>query len=288
MEMNQHMQAENWNFKRHPMCNFTIPEELEFVKRYENGETFSDMAKEVDVSRGSLWKMVTQVYDVEPYQTSKYPSEYNLDTEVFSNIHNEKTMYLLGLIYSDGHIGPKQKILRFVTTDKEQMENFKTCLGTNKSHLNVPAKNGFKKQYRLNIAYRPMINDLLEYIPELSRDTVRVNKKIVNNPKFDHFLRGFFDGDGSVGKNTKNIVFTGKESLMKNLEKAIESKYTVKASGLNRVVGGYIKENSDVYHLSYGKVNACKKLYKIMYKDAKYFLSRKRDIFINHFDESIN
>ena len=282
------MRAERWDFKRHPMCNFTILEELEFVERYKNGEIFSDMAKETGVSRGSLWKMVTQVYGVESYQTSKYPSEYNLDIDVFSNIHNERTMYLLGLVYSDGHIGPKQKILRFVTIDKEQMENFKTCLGTNKNHLTVPAEGNFKKQYRLNIAYRPMIKDLLKYVPELSRDTIKIDKKIINSPKFNHFLRGFFDGDGSVGKATKNIVFTGKESLMESLERIIESKYMVKASGLNRVVGDYIKENSDIYHLSYSKINTCKKLYKIMYKDAKYFLSRKKDIFINHFGKSIN
>lgn len=277
------MKTERWDFKRHYLCNFTILEELGFVERYKNGETFSNMAKEAGVSRGSLWKMVTQVYGIEPYQTSRYPSKYDLDTDVFSDIYNERSMYLLGLIYSDGHIGPKQKILRFVTTDKEQMENFKACLGTNKSYLNIPAKDGFKKQYRLNIAYRPMINDLRNYVPDLSRDTKSINKEIVKSNYFGHFLRGFFDGDGHVTKNGGQVIFTGNKSLMKNLREIIQFKYDLNASSLNKITGGFIEDSLvDTYHLSYYANKPCKTFYTIFYDNAKYYLSRKKEVFDDH------
>lgn len=281
----QHMKSERWDFKRHFRCKFTIPEELEFVKRYKNGETFSSMAGEVGMSRNALWKMVTKVYGVEPYQTSGYPGKFDLDVNMFEHIHNEKAMYALGLIYSDGHISRERERLHFVTTDKEQMSNFKSCLGSTHKHFTVPASKNNKKQYRIAISYEPMIKDLMNYVPKSSKNTKNINKEIANSEYFGHFLRGFFDGDGSVAKEGGQVVFTGNKELMSDLSYIIENRYNLKSSGLNPITSTTYESNKETYHLGYYKIRACKKLFEIMYNNANYCLSRKRDVFVDHFGE---
>lgn len=277
--MKQHMKAESWNFKRHHLCNFTIPEEISFVERYKNGESFSDMAKELGVSRGSLWKTVTQVYNVEPYQTAGYPVKYDLNTTVFDDIDNEKSMYALGLIYSDGHVSKAHNAIQFKTVDKEQVLNFRECFETTKDYYTVKTKKEWKDAYTFQIGYEPMINDLLKLVPKRSKDTEKVSDKIVDNAYFNHFLRGFFDGDGCISKTKGYIVFTGKGGLMKSLDEAIERNYGVRSSEFNKVKSGFAGYESNSYHLGYYKKDARKKLYSEMYKDASLFLTRKKEIF---------
>lgn len=284
MNIDQHRQAEIWGFKRHSRCGLTIPEEKDIATRYLNGETFSDMADELNMSRNWLWRLATNVYGVETYQTTGYPKQYDLDIDTFKNIHSEKPMYALGLIYSDGHITQDKYTLTFASIDKEQVENLKNCLGsTHKPYVAYKDDPDKSTQYHLEIGYEPMIDDLTEYVEEMSKNQYDINQEIVESDHFNHFLRGFLDGDGSVGKESKNIVFTGKKELMEDLKESIRINYGIEDSGMSKVVGGHIKKDSDVYHLSYCKVNACRKLYKIMYDNAEYFLSRKKDAFINHF-----
>ena len=277
MNITNHLKAESWNFKRHPKCNFTIPEEKEFVNRYKDGEAFSDMAEEAGVSRGSLWKMVTQVYDVEPYQTVGYPVKYDLNTTIFSDIDNEKSMYALGLIYSDGHISKFHSAIQFKSTDKEQILNFRKCFETTKDYYTVDTEDQYKDAFTFQVGYEPMVNDLLELVPKRSKDTEKISDKIASSPYFHHFLRGFLDGDGSVRKTDGGVEFTGKKSLMKNLRRIIKYKYGLEASSLKRVTGGFAGYESTSYHLSYYKNKAKRRLQTELYDDATLFLTRKRE-----------
>lgn len=280
MNYANHFRAENWNFKRHWRCNFTIPEEVKIVQRYKNGESFRDMAKELNTSRQSLWKLVTRIYNIEPYQTVGYPVKYDLNTTIFSDIENEKSMYALGLIYSDGHISKAHNAIQFKTIDKEQVFNFRECFETTKDYYVVPPQNGNQKAYTFQIGYKPMIEDLLGLVPKRSKDTEKIHNKIIDSSYFHHFLRGFFDGDGSVSKNGGQIVFTGKKSLMENLAEAVKENYGVESSSLLKVKGGFVQDGKvNSYHLGYYKNDSKEKLYSEMYKGATLFLTRKKEIF---------
>ena len=284
MNMTNHLKAENWNFKRHPMCNFTILEEKEFVTRYKEGETFADMAKEVNVSRNSLWKIVTKAYNVEPYQTRGYPKQYDIDLNTFSEL-TERSAYALGLIASDGYIAEATDLLHFYSCDKEQMDNFLDCLKCDKEPTAREREIYTSTCYRVYIGHHKIINGISAYIPYRSKDFKKIPDCIKDSPYFRDFIRGFFDGDGHAGKENKTIVFTGKKSLMEDIREKIKNVFRVNASGINKVTGEYVKENSDTCHLGYSKVKSCKKLYEIMYKDAEYFLSRKKDNLIKHFGD---
>lgn len=279
MNYTNHLRAENWNFKRRWQCNLTIPKEKELVQRYKNGESFSNMAKDYGINRQSLWKIVTKVYGVEPYQTSGYPVKYDLNTTIFDDINNEKSMYALGLIYSDGHISKAHNAIQFKSTDKEQILNFRKCFKTTKDYYTVDTDDQYKDAFTFQIGYEPMINDLLRLVPKRSKDTEKISDEIVDSSYFHHFLRGFFDGDGSISKSDGQIVFTGKKSLMKSLEEAIEKNYGIKSSGFYKIKGGFIGYNVNSYHLNYYKNKAKGKLYSEMYKDATLFLTRKKEIF---------
>lgn len=267
------MQDSNSKEKRHPRCRFSIGEELQFVDRYENGETFSDMAGEYDVHRKTLWKIVTRIYQIEPYQTSAYPKQYDLNVKTFEEI-NEKSAYALGLIATDGHITSLGD-LRFWSSDKEQTENLLKCLECTKEPKIIPAGKYSNKKtgYFLNLGHKKLIGDVLNYIPKKSENLACIPPAIEESNCLHHYIRGILDGDGSVNK-LGHIVFTGNKRHMEDLQRCILDNYQIQASSIIKVSGS---KNS--YHLYYSRNRVWEDLYHILYDDANYYLTRKKEMF---------
>lgn len=266
-----HLQSEAWHFKRNPQCKFTILEEIGMINKYLNGETFSNLAQEMDTNRTRLWKIATNKYNVDTYQKSSYPRDYTLNLDTFKSV-TEESAYALGLIASDGHINTNN-VLVVASMDHEQMKNLKGCLGCDKQlEVLSPNQYGHKsKGYKLSFGHEEMIHDILQFIPKRSKDLEFIPSQIKNSDKLSHYIRGFLDGDGSIGKENGLVVFTGKFKVMKDLAKTIKERFNINYSSLNPVTG------SSSYHLGYYKKKESRELYKVLYDDATYYLTRKRE-----------
>lgn len=274
------MKAENWNFKRHHMCNFTIPKELEFVERYKDGETFSDMAKEVGVSRGSLWKMVTKVYGVEPYQTNGYPTLYDINTDAFEDIDSEKSAYALGLIVTDGYIHMDNNEIHFTSSDKEQIDNLKQCLDCTKkpyvseprtSEINGKVVAGKKDIYQLCFGPEKICQDFIQYFAPKSSDRNGIPEDIKDNKYVRHFVRGVIDGDGCV---SGGLYLTGNRGLIADVRDILVNNLDINKTRLNKKSG-----RNNTFDLQIKKKADLEKTYNWFYEGADYYLSRKKDRF---------
>ena len=102
---------------------------------------------------------------------------------------------------------------------------------------------------------------------------------IPNEYKLD-FIRGYFDGDGSIGeqwaKRSKTPCMrvrfaTGSETLAYEIVEELE-KYGVKRVNISK------SKDSQIYNIEYSQ-KASKKIYELFYKDATIFLQRKKDKF---------
>jgi len=280
VDMNQHMKAERWDFKRHYLCNFTIPEELKFIERYKDGETFSDMAKEVGVSRGSLWKIATKVYGVEPYQTSGYPTLYDINTEIFEDIDSEKSAYALGLIVTDGYIHINNNEIHFTSTDKEQIDNLKQCLDcTQEPYVSEPRINeidgrviaGKKKIYQLCFGPEKVCRDFIQYFAAKSSDRNSIPREIKENEHVRHFVRGVIDGDGCV---SNGLYLTGNRGLLADVRDILISKL-----GINKTKLSKKNNRSESYDLQIKKKGDLKNIYHWFHNNTNYSLPRKKDRF---------
>ena len=89
---------------------------------------------------------------------------------------------------------------------------------------------------------------------------------------FPHFLRGFFDGDGSVfltKYNSLNVHFVGLLNIIEYIREYLKS------IGIRS--GLYPCFSTDaVWELRFGNVHNVHKIYELMYKNAKLYLPRKK------------
>ena len=104
--------------------------------------------------------------------------------------------YLVGLIASDGCLYNDGRHIELTSVDIEQLENFCSALGRN---IKISEKkNGLKRN-----AFRVQFSDvaLYDFLQSIGL-TISKSKTIetlsIPQQYYPHFLRGLFDGDGSV------------------------------------------------------------------------------------------
>lgn len=131
---------------------------------------------------------------------------YNFNHDYFEKIDRPDKAYFLGLIASDGCVyrrnnGSKSQAMIKITLqerDREILQVFKRCVGSEKP-LYI---NDGKPSVTIELISDKMANDLAKYnIVEnktLSYEMVPLNPELMN-----HFLRGYFDGDGGLTVKNK-------------------------------------------------------------------------------------
>lgn len=185
--------------------------------------------------------------------------------------------YAVGLIATDGSLSKDGRHIDFTSKDKDQVANLKRSLG-------LCAKIGKKKSGAGNVSYRVQFGDVNFYRFLLSiglspNKSLTLERVDVPADLFFHFLRGCFDGDGSIysywdKRYPSSFLFyvsfaSGSRHFISWLRSVIRASLGVngsvtKASGKNTC-----------YQLKYAKKEASFLLYA-MYENAdEYYLRRK-------------
>lgn len=208
--------------------------------------------------------------------------------------------YVLGFFAADGGMfinSEGSKYIQFVSTDKEILIKIKKLIhskhkiGIKKSSAYNPK---WKKCYLIQIGSKEMYNDLLKLGFTPKKDlTLRFPK--VPNEYLSHFVRGYFDGDGSVSFGTykrksrnNKITFYILTSFVSGT-KIFLSKLSKKLHLTANIAKGYLgqKSHNSGYQLSYS-TNDSKKLFRYMYNDiglgVDYYLERKYNKFVKAFE----
>jgi hypothetical protein len=179
--------------------------------------------------------------------------------------------YCLGFIASDGHVWKDRPYFTIGINKKDiSVLNFiKDCISPtskiriskNKCQLCVYSKQIYKRLNYLGINHNKTFNLQLP--------------KNIPNKYISHFMRGFFDGDGSIWKT--QFRKNGKDYYYANIISA--SKKIL--SGFQKYLrfGNLRKIKNKYYELSFSQTN-CLKLFTILYKDAEFKLDRKYDKFL--------
>lgn len=222
----------------------------------------------------------------------KYPIKIHqqrvgYDREYFKVIDTEAKAYFLGFIYADGHItikdrrksGWKEYIFRINLSDKDEevLELFKKELNYTNSLLDVKSKSFVsptnnktytrQAQKMIHLSSKPLVEDLMKWgvcenktyaklsIPNLPEELVR------------HFIRGYFDGDGTVGRTEASIT-SKDENILKEIQAYVEEK-------LDLPIGNISFSDKGSYRWRIGRNRHS--FLEFLYKDSNFYLSRKRN-----------
>lgn len=201
-----------------------------------------------------------------------------VDRDFFEKIDTEEKAYILGFIYADGCITNHALQIKISKKDIELLEKIKSILHSEHKIGIYTNNNGYgigNEYCAIRIQDHKIENDLslLGVVPRKTKKlSLPTNNQVPQN-LLRHFIRGFFDGDGSVYKHDiPCISFTGTYEMLYGIKQEMQKITNTKANI-------YPYKNKDVFDYKVGGTSQMKKVYDYLYKDSTIFLGRKKNKF---------
>jgi len=224
--------------------------------------------------------------------TKRYFSNENY----FENIDTEEKAYWLGFLFADGYVRiRKEKYgevkLKLQLNDIKHIELFKKSLkSTNIIKIyNNPYRYKDKTKMissaSISIYSTKMVNDLIK-LGCVEKKSKVLYFPIIKKELTQHFIRGYFDGDGSIYLNKKNrleyYICSGSRHFLSSIQKVFNSIGITQQS--------LSKNSNGVYLLRSYRINDLKRIYNYFYNESSIFIERKKMIFenVNNFKEGVN
>lgn len=250
-------------------------------------KSLGDIAKLYNVSRTAIYKKLKKYglkqrskseARLEAQKQGKLPQQFFDINENFFSSWSPEMSYVLGLIITDGCIS-RAGTVSLCINDRELLEKVKKVMGS--AHNITPSKYQ-KGLYYFHFAREKLAEDLHKF-GIFPRKSLTVKFPDVPEDYLPDFIRGVFDGDGSVffEKRSKpsplrtNFV-SGCKDFIDGLEKSLES------LGMPaRTIYRQKTKNAWSYKLVYCHRDSIK-LLKILYKNTqnRLFLERKYKRFL--------
>ena len=211
----------------------------------------------------------------------------------FKEIDTEQKAYFLGFMYADGCISLiKRKNSSYIKhqvqislTDeqiiKELMKHFPFF------NLQIfdfgKYKKSWNKQFAMRKANNQLFNDLSNHgmIERKSgKNSQLLSIPLLKKRLISHFIRGVFDGDGSINIATKRPNLRRLEICSSSKDYLLQIKSILKRHNVNCPIFREKYNNmSPLYVLEWVKSEDIIDLRNFLYKDATIFLHRKREKF---------
>lgn len=196
-------------------------------------------------------------------------------------VQNEIEAYLLGFIYADGYITSK-RCDKYYTLGITLSEKDRLFLQKILNIFNIYLNKKYEMKYQEKTKSYKILICNVELVDNLIRLGIKPQKTYSNEDfiftnipdKFKrHFIRGYFDGDGTIGiyknKARINIVSLNKvllESILKYIHTYIFTK-------------GNIRLDKKYYRLYFSGNPSCKYFLNYLYKDSTIYLEHKYFIY---------
>lgn len=204
---------------------------------------------------------------------------YKVNHNYFDNIDTEEKAYWLGFLYADGYIRERDSgnslEMKLSVKDKHHLELFRKNIESNHvivdGYNNVKYKGGISRSHMSSLAiYSKQLVKSIKSQGFHSRKTFTIENPKIDNCLVHHFIRGYFDGDGSFRFIEKQTNESSIACASENFRKFIIDELSKSEIKTNYYGGISIfiqnkKEN--------------KKFYNYIYKNATIYLERKKEIY---------
>ncbi len=214
-------------------------------------------------------------------------TKYHVDETYFETIDTEQKAYWLGFLYADGFVSGNHFGLSLCCSDEQHLQKFKQAIQfTGPIYYKEACETAMIKgrivhssrQGAVKVARLKMCSDLIKLGCVKCKTFVITfpTPKQVPTHLLHHFLRGNFDGDGTIsscprGKRRRYTTnFLGTEHFLTGVRNFLTSR------GLNNVL---VKYHGNIRKISYQGYFQVGKLEDVLYKDATIWLDRKRQHF---------
>lgn len=193
------------------------------ISEYKKGKTLSALGREFGVSYSTIRNLLKR----KGIKTEGNKHNFPRDEFYFNNINSKEKAYWLGFLYADGCVHSNSNEISITSKDRDHLEKFRKAIkSNNKISESIDKRfSSLPKIYHFSIRDKQLKSDLIKWgcVPNKSLTLT----KIPNIPRdfVSHFIRGYFDGDGSLHwlNGTKNfrISFVGTAPFLKDIQKEL-------------------------------------------------------------------
>lgn len=174
---------------------------------------------------------IHQKYNID--RRGNYSRKYNLNTEYFDDINTKNKAYVLGLFCADGcNYPPKSTAyISLQENDRELLEKIRKEMDVEKELVVVDCSNRHDNGYSYNNMcvlnlYSSHICNSLNKLGVVQNKSLKLKFPNIQPCLYNHFLRGYFNGDGSIYLNNNNlptVTLTSTQSFCMSAKAIIES-----------------------------------------------------------------
>ncbi|UOE58139.1 LAGLIDADG family homing endonuclease [Cytobacillus oceanisediminis] len=215
-----------------------------------------------------------------PKRSNKQNSrKYEVDHHYFDVIDTEEKAYWLGFLAADGYVrgGNRCEVgMSLEIKDIGHVDKFKQAI-----NATYPVKTYEGTTSYNNVAYARLLvasesmKEALEKHGIVEHKTLVLEFPELPEELVRHFIRGYFDGDGSFSyyakKNQYQIKICGTTAILTGILEAFEM--------LNQKLYKRNDDDKDNYYISIGGMNQVRQLADYMYDGATIYLERKKEIY---------
>lgn len=240
----------------------------DLIADYKNGEKIIDVCLKYNLH---VKVVRPRLKELGIYRNEQ--PRHEADFSYFESIDSEQKAYWLGFLYADGCLTGCSLKFGLNKDDVDTVKQFCEDIGST-----YPIHNE-GTICRVTMTNRKLSKDLIKQgvVHQKTFSLKFPTKDIVPKHLLNHFIRGYFDGDGCVTHQCNgtqcSIGFAGLDSFLIELQKVL-----VEECDLNMVKMHSRRISSPEFkQFSYRGNKQCKRIYDYLYKNATRWMPRKRE-----------
>lgn len=256
----------------------------EIIEMYKNGFSGLKISKKYNVSVSYVYNVLKR-NNVEIRSNKENSLKYTFDKNYFDVIDTENKAYWLGFIYADGYLTQNCLGISLGEIDLNHLYKFKNDISST-HNIKIYKINSIwsNKNYCRILIRNDHLVDTLESNGVFRNKTNRIlppNKDILPKDLYRHFIRGYFDGNGSIKKSYISYNTQKYSSSLVSTPEFIEWVKDVifENTGIDKFNISKRHDYDYVISIEYSVVPSIPVL-DFLYRDSKIYLDRKYERYI--------
>jgi len=206
-------------------------DQIDYIcKHYQKYNSTGILAKEFNVSLNTIRTLIKkqgiQMLTLEKLQRKRYP----IIQDYFENIDTPEKAYWLGFLCADGYISKQNGIrleLKKGASEYLTLENFLKAIKNEHTSIIEDSRELNEKinySYYVSFKCKKMTKDLAKHGCVNNKSLILAYPSTIPQELDNHFIRGYFDGDGSIKFSVRknkykdySILFIGTENMLKTI-----------------------------------------------------------------------
>lgn len=258
--------------------------EIELQQMYESGLSCQKIADKLNVSESTISKRL-KLLGVLKRTNKEYRKTKSFNENFFEYIDTESKAYWLGFFFADGTVYKhgNQSCISLKVCDKEVCDKFITAINGNFS--TKAYNNRGSKIYHVDLTSDQMFLDLNKHGCVQNKSLV-LQFPTISNSLISHFIRGYFDGDGSVFIiNKKNYNKTNSIYTSLGISICSTFEFLTKMNSylpIRYSINKEMRRKTNTWVLRTSGSNKAKIFLDYIYQNATIYLSRKYNKYIEY------